>query len=151
MDNILIQIVGRKRVILYSPQDALNLYLNGDKSEITDIDNPDLNKYPKFQNAVRYECILEPGDAIFIPALWFHNVIALDFSVGVNVFWRHLPKNYYDQKDIYGNKDPVAVSRAMQMVDKVIKNLEELPEEYRDFYSRTIVSKIQSKCYRKDS
>lgn len=29
MDNLLAQVTGRKRVVLYSPQDALHLYLSG--------------------------------------------------------------------------------------------------------------------------
>ena len=147
MDNILIQVVGRKRVILFSPQDALNLYLTGDKSEVVDIDNPDLEKYPKFRNAIKYECILNPGDAIYIPALWFHNVIALDYSVAVNVFYKHLDDKLYDQKDIYGNKDPIPASRASQMIDKAVKMLDELPTEYKDFYSRVMVSKLEQKCF----
>jgi len=77
MDNLLIQVTGQKRVVLFSPRDATKLYLNGDKSEVLDIDNPDLKKYPKFVDAVQYECFMEPGDVLFIPALWFHNVISL--------------------------------------------------------------------------
>ena len=77
MDNLLIQGTGRKRVVLFSPRDATKLYLNGDKSEVLDIDNSDLKKYPKFVGAVQYECFMEPGDVLFIPALWFHNVISL--------------------------------------------------------------------------
>ena len=30
MDNMLIQVNGRKRVVLYSPKDAVYLYLNGE-------------------------------------------------------------------------------------------------------------------------
>jgi len=143
MDNILVQLIGRKRIILFSPKDALNLYLNGDKSEVIDIDSPNLQKFPKFQNTVKYECVLNPGDAIFIPAMWFHNVIALDFSVGINVFYKTLDDTFYDQKDIYGNKDLIPASRAMQMLEKATKVLESLPSEYRDFYLRLMISKIQ--------
>ena len=150
MDNVLIQISGRKRVVLFSPQDALNLYLNGDKSEVIDIDRPDLEKYPKFMNAKRYECVLQPGDGIFIPAMWFHNVIALDFSIAINMFYKHIEDNLYDQKDVYGNKDPIPASRAAQMVDKAISMLNELPPEYKDFYSRILISKIESKCFLKE-
>ena len=150
MDNFLVQITGRKRVVLFSPEDALNMYLNGDKSEVLDIDNPDLNKYPNFAKAKRYECYLEPGDMLFIPALWFHNVISLDFSIAVNIFWKHLDDLAYDKKDVYGNKDPLQATKAMQMVDKGLKALEELPDEYRDFYSRRMISKIYQKGYIKD-
>ena len=81
MDNLLIQVTGRKRVVLFSPRDATKLYLNGDKSEVLDIDNPDLSKYPKFAEATPFECFMEPGDVLFIPAMWFHNVISLQVRV----------------------------------------------------------------------
>ena len=58
MDNFLVQITGRKRVVLFSPRDALNMYLHGDKSAVIDIDHPDTTKYPLFQNAMRYECTM---------------------------------------------------------------------------------------------
>ncbi|XP_062390078.1 tRNA wybutosine-synthesizing protein 5 isoform X1 [Sardina pilchardus] len=147
MDNLLAQVTGRKRVVLYSPQEAEYLYLSGDKSEVLDIDSPDLEKYPEFVKAQRYECVLEPGDLLFIPALWFHNTLALHFGVGVNVFWRHLPENFYDKKDPYGNKDPVAAARALQALERALGVLDELPADYRDFYARRMVLRIQSRSY----
>ncbi|XP_065269702.1 tRNA wybutosine-synthesizing protein 5 isoform X1 [Emys orbicularis] len=147
MDNFLIQITGKKRVILYNPRDAPYLYLAGTKSEVLNVDNPDLEKYPLFMKARRYECSLEAGDVLFIPALWFHNVISEEFGVGVNVFWKHLPSECYDKTDTYGNKDPTAASRAVQILDRALKTLEELPEEYRDFYARRMVLRIQEKAY----
>ena len=80
-------------------------------------------------------------------ALWFHNVVGLDFSVAVNVFWRHLEASCYDNKDTYGNKDPVAASKALQIIQRAIKSLEELPDEYRDFYGRRLVREIEKKTY----
>ncbi|XP_012976571.1 tRNA wybutosine-synthesizing protein 5 isoform X3 [Mesocricetus auratus] len=150
MDNFLIQVTGKKRVTLFSPRDAHYLYLSGSKSEVLDIDNPDLDKYPLFPKARRYECSLEAGDVLFIPALWFHNVISEEFGVGVNVFWKHLPSECYDKTDTYGNKDPVAASRAVQILDRALKTLAELPEEYRDFYARQMVLRIQDKAYSKN-
>ncbi|ERE86320.1 tRNA wybutosine-synthesizing protein 5 isoform X2 [Cricetulus griseus] len=83
-------------------------------------------------------------------ALWFHNVISEEFGVGVNVFWKHLPSECYDKTDTYGNKDPVAASRAVQILDRALKTLAELPEEYRDFYARQMVLRIQDKAYSKN-
>ncbi|XP_043988888.1 tRNA wybutosine-synthesizing protein 5 [Gambusia affinis] len=147
MDNLLAQVTGRKRVALYRPQDALHLYLNGDKSEVLDVDAPDLKRFPEFIKAKRYDCVLEPGDLLFIPALWFHNTLALHFGVGVNVFWRHLPADAYDKKDPYGNKDPVAAARALQTLERALHALDELPAEYRDFYGRRMVQRIQNRTY----
>lgn len=67
MDNILIQVTGHKRVVLYPPSDLDYLYMKGDKSQVIDIENPDLTKYPLFANVTRYECELKAGDFIFIP------------------------------------------------------------------------------------
>nr|XP_058911489.1 tRNA wybutosine-synthesizing protein 5 isoform X2 [Kogia breviceps] len=111
MDNFLIQVTGKKRVVLFSPRDAQYLYLS---------------------------------------ALWFHNVISEEFGVGVNVFWKHLPSECYDKTDTYGNKDPTAASRAAQILDRALKTLAELPEEYRDFYARRMVLHIQDKAYSKN-
>ncbi|XP_061924534.1 tRNA wybutosine-synthesizing protein 5 isoform X1 [Entelurus aequoreus] len=147
MDNLLAQVTGRKRVVLYSPQDALHLYMSGDKSEVVDIDSPDQNLFPDFLKAVRYECTLEPGDVLFIPALWFHNTLALHFGVAVNIFWRQLPEDRYDKKDPYGNKDPVAASRALQSLERALHHLEELPPEYRDFYGRRMIQQIQKRTF----
>ena len=147
MDNLLVQVTGKKKVVLFSPQDASNLYLCGDKSQVLDVNQPNLSAYPLFAQATHHECQLEAGDILFVPALWFHNVISLDFSVAVNVFWRHLDPKLYDSRDTYGNKDPLPVQRAQQSVDRAIKALEELPEDYRDFYARYLVSRIESKAY----
>ncbi|CAH1249299.1 TYW5 [Branchiostoma lanceolatum] len=67
MDNLLIQVSGRKRVVLFSPRDATHLYLTGDKSAVLDLENPDLERFPQFCQARPYTCTLEPGDILFIP------------------------------------------------------------------------------------
>lgn len=145
MDNILVEVVGRKKVVLFPPTDAPYLYLVGDKSKVTNIEEPDLTRYPNFVHATRYECILEAGDILFIPALWFHHVTALDFAVAVNVFWRQLPKELYDSKDPYGNKDPLPAQKAMQMVERAVKQLDSLPDDHKDFYCLRLMSCIENK------
>ncbi len=67
MDNFLMQVNGTKKVVLYSPDDVDKIYLKGDKSQVLDIENPDLEKYPLFSQARRYEYTLTSGDVLFIP------------------------------------------------------------------------------------
>lgn len=143
MDNLLVQVTGKKRAVLYSPEDIPYLYLEGDKSQVVDIDNPNLERFPEFVKATAHECIMEPGDILFIPALWFHNMTSLNFSVAVNVFWRNLSPDVYDKKDPYGNKDPLPASKALEMVESALKHLSLLPDEYQRFYKRRIVSRVQ--------
>ena len=42
---------------------------------MVDIENPDPQQFPLFSSAERYEADLGPGDVLFIPALWFHNML----------------------------------------------------------------------------
>ena len=54
--------------------------LLGDKSEVLDIDNPDLERFPDFQKAVPYETILHPGDVLFIPGRVYSSVVLICFT-----------------------------------------------------------------------
>ena len=82
--------------------------------------------------------------SVFV-ALWFHNVVAQEFSVAVNVFWKNLDHSLYDSKDTYGNKDLVAAARAQQGVDKAMRALQALPADYRQFYMLRTISSLQQK------
>lgn len=39
-----------------------------------DIEEPDLTRYPLFSDARRVQCSLRPGDVLFMPAFWWHEV-----------------------------------------------------------------------------
>ncbi|GIY25279.1 tRNA wybutosine-synthesizing protein 5 [Caerostris extrusa] len=145
MDNALIQVKGEKQAVLFPPTDALNLYLNGDKSEVIDIENPDLEKFPKFKNVTRHECHLLSGDVLYIPAFWFHNMTYLDFGIAVNVFWKELDPALYDKKDPYGNKDLLPAQQAIASVDKALASLTKLPPSYKEFYCLRLIAQIQKK------
>jgi len=142
-------VVGHKEAVLWPPSEADKLYLVGDKSKVVNINNPDKDKFPLFPLAKQYKANLQPGDILFIPALWFHNMVAKDFGVAVNLFWKELEDTLYDPKDPYGNKDHLPGSKAMRMLDNVMRQLQELPEEYKDFYARRLVLRLQDKCYSK--
>jgi len=146
MDNVYCQVVGHKRAVLWAPDQADFLYLSGDKSQVINIDCPDSQKFPMFLRARRFSADLEPGDILFIPALWFHNMTAKDFGVAVNVFWKELPPQVYDPKDVYGNRDHLVAAKADRMLDNVIKQLENLPPIYKDFYGRKLACKLKKKC-----
>ncbi|XP_076306272.1 tRNA wybutosine-synthesizing protein 5-like [Tachypleus tridentatus] len=143
MDNLLIQVKGKKYAVLFHPNDVSYMYMNGDKSEVLDVENPDLEKYPEFIKATKYTCTLDSGDILFIPALWLHNMTSLEFGVAVNVFWHHLEESMYDKKDPYGNKDPHPAATALTFLEKALKTLKQLPDDYRTFYSKLMISRIQ--------
>lgn len=100
-DNLAVCAVGRRRFTLFPPEVFADLYLGplentpaGRAVSMVDFSNPDLGRYPRFSNALKQAQIaeLEPGDALFIPSMWYHHVQALDsFNVLVNYWWRETP------------------------------------------------------------
>ncbi|XP_044159758.1 bifunctional peptidase and arginyl-hydroxylase JMJD5 [Bufo gargarizans] len=89
--NFLAQIVGRKYLRLYSVRETERLYpfdstLLHNTSQV-DIENPDTDRFPDFAQAVYQECILCPGQILFIPVKWWHYVKALDISFSVSFWW----------------------------------------------------------------
>lgn len=134
-DNVLVQVTGRKRVVLWPPHDVNNLYVEGSSSPVVDVDDAAaLARFPRLASAAPRECVLEPGDALFIPALWIHHVRPLAFSVAVNVFWQHLERDAYQAGDLYGNRDLRVADEALARVSEAAAALRQLPPYYHEFY-----------------
>jgi tRNA wybutosine-synthesizing protein 4 len=142
-DNILVGLRGRKRLALFHPEEIRHLYADGTASAVLDVENPDLSKFPLFAKAVVWEGVLEEGDVLFIPAMWWHNVRTLSVCYGLNVFFRHLPEDSYQPNDLYGNKDPLLAVAAEKSIKQAISSLSELPEEYRRFFARKLILEMK--------
>jgi hypothetical protein len=89
--NIFAQIVGRKYIRLYDPKWSNYLYPFGDESLMTNtsqvsIETPDSKLFPLFSTAIFSDCIVGPGDLLFIPRGWWHYVRSLEVSCSVS-FW----------------------------------------------------------------
>lgn len=52
-----------------------------------DVENPDVVQFPDFLNASYQECVLEPGDVLFIPKQHWHYVRSLELSFSVSFWW----------------------------------------------------------------
>ncbi len=97
-DNLACVAAGHRRFTLFAPDQLGNLYIGpldftpaGQAISLVDFANPDLAKFPKFAAAMNHAQVAElgPGDAIFIPSMWWHHIEALDsFNVLVNYWWR---------------------------------------------------------------
>jgi hypothetical protein len=74
----LAQIQGRKRATLCAPSDSPHLYAGQ-----VDPEHPDLERFPLFEWATPYECVIEPGELLFMPAGWWHWVRGLEKSITV--------------------------------------------------------------------
>jgi hypothetical protein len=95
-DNVAVVALGRRRFTLFPPTATGDLYvgpfnntLAGQPISMPDPLRPDFDAYPRFAQALETALSAElgPGDAVFIPALWWHHVAALDaVNVLVN-YW----------------------------------------------------------------
>lgn len=95
---IMAHIYGRKRWRLISPNQTPLMYNYVGVFSKVDGENPDYAKYPLYKNVKIIEVVLEPGEAIFIPVGWWHQVKALDPSIALS-FTNFVFPNYYNWKD----------------------------------------------------
>ena len=95
--NIAGVISGRRHFTVFPPEQVANLYIGpllrtpaGPPISTVDLRAPDLEKFPRFAEALEsaQEAVLEPGDAIYIPVLWWHGVESLEsLNMLVNYWW----------------------------------------------------------------
>ena len=65
--------------------------------------------------------------------------------MSINVFWRHLKTDFYEAKDLYGNKDLIPFSRTIGQLGKSLNELEkQIPPVYVDFYVRRLRSYLDN-------
>jgi lysine-specific demethylase 8 len=84
------QVYGRKRFILFPPDEYRNLYTSRITDEtwasVVDWDDPDLTQYPLFAFVDGLEVVLQPGEMLYIPAFWWHAAKAISISINVNIW-----------------------------------------------------------------
>jgi hypothetical protein len=96
--NLACVVAGRRRFTLFPIEQLPNLYvgpldftLAGQPISLVDIEEPDLEKHPRFEEALEAGVTAElgPGDALYIPSLWWHAVASLDeLGAMINFWWR---------------------------------------------------------------
>jgi hypothetical protein len=97
-NNIGCVVSGRRRFTLFPPEQIANLYIGpldfaptGAPMSLVSLREPDFTRFPKFREALAAAVTAElgPGDALFIPPLWWHHVESLEpLNVLVNYWWR---------------------------------------------------------------
>lgn len=101
-DNLACCVAGSRRFTLFPPSQFRNLYLGpidntpaGRAVSMVDFHAPDFERYPRFAEALTQAQVaeLEPGDALFIPSMWWHHVEGLaPFNILLNYWWRETPR-----------------------------------------------------------
>jgi hypothetical protein len=100
-NNIACCAVGRRRFTMFPPDQIFNLYPGpldptpgGQAISLVDFARPDFEKFPRFRAALDTARVVDvgPGDAVFIPSMWWHHVQGLsEFNTLVNYWWSKVP------------------------------------------------------------
>lgn len=97
--GLLAQVRGQKKGRLVSPDQWPLLYGYPSKygpNSYVDILEPDYGRFPLARGITQVYATLEPGDMLYIPPGWWHNLESIDsLTISVNFwwkipFWRHL-------------------------------------------------------------
>jgi hypothetical protein len=105
----LLQVHGEKRVKLYPPSDYSFLYpvhhleSGFSRRSRVDIRCPDYERFPMSRRlSPGIEVTLRPGDMLYLPCRWWHEVEALSFSIGFNRRFKVGPVEYFSQAAAQG-------------------------------------------------
>jgi hypothetical protein len=94
-DNLFAQIWGSKRFVLFPPHHDDFLYTREVNPVLFgsafDPGAPDFEAMPLAQQAVPLECVVSAGELLYLPAGWFHQVRALEFSLSANLWTKDRP------------------------------------------------------------
>lgn len=90
--NVVAQVVGRRRVALFGPEQTRYLHphpirsLNWHHSPVR-VEAPDYQRFPDYARARPIEVDLVRGDLLFIPKGWWHQFSTVERAIAVNFFW----------------------------------------------------------------
>jgi len=94
-DNLFAQVWGTKRIFLAPPHHDAFLYPKEANAILSgspfDPEAPDYDRFPLARQASLVACTVAPGEMLYVPAGWYHQVRALTFSLSSNRWARAVP------------------------------------------------------------
>jgi hypothetical protein len=115
--TIICMVNGVKRATLFPPECTPYLYqapfdqmIDGCQTSLMRVLEPDLERYPLFAKALPHAqvAVLEPGDVLLMPPMWWHHVESFGLNVMVNT--RLFPATFPQLGAAYDN-----LSRAVKL------------------------------------
>ncbi|XP_064457998.1 hypoxia-inducible factor 1-alpha inhibitor-like [Ornithodoros turicata] len=131
--NLFGQLVGQKRFLLFAPEQFECLYPHPvwhphDRQSQVDFDHPDLERFPNFKKLCGYEAIINPGDVLYVPMYWWHQVESSmqgSYTVSVNFWYKSGPV----EKVVYplmGHQKMAIMRNVEKMITEALKDVNEV-------------------------
>lgn len=91
-ENLFAQVAGRKRFVFIPRSESACVYpypLFSDLPQASPVDAefPDYDRFPELRRAHPITVEVEPGDLLFVPSRWWHQVRTLESSLSINWWW----------------------------------------------------------------
>jgi hypothetical protein len=132
--NIACVVSGKRRFTLFPTDQVANLYIGpldftiaGAPISMVSSHNPDFKRFPRYKEALSAAQVaeLEPGDALYIPALWWHQVESIGkINILINYWWG----------GSIGTADPT--QGAFDCLIHCLLNMKELQPETREAWGK---------------
>jgi len=106
----LAQIRGRKKCYLFAPEDGGFLY-DGEVNP----EQPDFVRFKLFDRATMYECVIGPGDMLYIPPNWWHHVRGLEKTITIT-------HNFFNETNVNEH-----LSGILRKLPKLVEGFDESP------------------------
>ncbi|KAI1007285.1 tRNA wybutosine-synthesizing protein 4 [Podosphaera aphanis] len=144
--NVLCQIQGPKRLILFHPADFQHLgFEPGATCSATNVFESLARQ--ELGKAQPYEASLQPGDVLYLPPLWLHTAAPVTgLSIAVNVFFKDLAAGYAAGKDVYGNRDFQPYEKGRLDVARITASFAKFPPDIRAFYLQRLALELAHKA-----
>ncbi|QVM12958.1 tRNA methyltransferase ppm2 [Coccidioides posadasii str. Silveira] len=146
--NVLCQVRGEKKLILYPPWDVSKLGFapGASSSSINVFQNTSDSQPTSPYGTTPHEAVMKPGDILFLPPLWLHTACpTAGVSVAVNVFFRSLVQGYAPGRDVYGNRDLHAYEKGRKDVEKIARSFDRLPSDVARFYLDRLADELRQR------
>ncbi|XP_022104468.1 lysine-specific demethylase 8-like isoform X2 [Acanthaster planci] len=154
-DGLLVVLTGRKKIRLYGCN-PMPLYPNplGSKGRTiqaqVNCDDPDLEQHPAFVAATCHQGELGPGEMLYIPSFWWHQVTSVEMSISINYFFGDAGDSNYINKAMEW-KERVTREQVNTLVHLIMDylGLDELPTDEERTSKNPPPLKIRGLLWRK--
>ncbi|CAA7034985.1 unnamed protein product [Microthlaspi erraticum] len=125
-------VCGRKRWLLLPPPQSHLVYDRYMKNCIYNIfEEVNETKFPGFKETTWLECIQEPGDVIFVPSGWHHQVHNLEDTVSINHNWL----NAYNLSCVWD-----LLWRDYKDTEESIEDIRDISDDFEDLCQRNLAA-----------